>query len=166
MKLDLDRTRHGRSEIPVSGSLKLAWAEDRPEQAKIQGVLVVDNLDSRFLLNGTIEAMGPVCCGRCLEDFELSWDVPVEIMVLRDLDTDEGEGDSLVIRQTTGEVDLTEALRESLILAFPAAAVCRPDCQGICAQCGKDLNTGSCGCAQEEVDPRWAGLDALDHDQD
>lgn len=164
MKLDLDRTRHGRSEIPVSGSLKLDWAEDRPPEAHLEGILVVHNLEGRFLLSGNLQAEGRTTCGRCLEEFDLSWAVPVEIMVLRDVDTDEGEDDSLVIRQTSGEVDLTEALRESLILAFPPAAVCREDCLGLCPQCGCDLNQGHCDCDTAEVDPRWAGLDALDQE--
>lgn len=164
MKLDLERTRHGRSEFPVSGSLKLDWAEDRPGEASVQGVLVVQNLDSRFLLNGTLQARGRATCGRCLEEFELSWDVPVEIMVLRDVESDEGEGDSLVIRQADGEVDLAEALRESLILAFPPATVCRQDCRGICALCGADLNQGTCSCDAADEDPRWAALDAIGPD--
>ena len=84
---------------------------------------------------------------------------PVEIMVLRNVDTDEGEGDSMVLRQASGEVDLTEALRESLVLAYPAATICRDDCKGICSQCGADLNKGACNCEEDDVDPRWAGLD-------
>ena len=166
MKLDLDRTQLGRSELPVSGSLKLAWGEERPETALVQGELVVDNLDKRLLLNGTLKASGTACCGRCLENFELTWDVPVEIMVLRNVDTDEGEGDTLVIQQASGEVDLTEFLRESLVLSYPTATICRTDCLGICSTCGTDLNRGSCQCADDEVDPRWAGLDALDAQDD
>ncbi len=162
MKLDLDRTQHGRSEIEISGNLKLDWADDRPDEARVQGVLVVDNLESRFLLNGTLQAQGQATCGRCLAGFRLEWTVPVEAMVLRNVDTDEGEGDSLVIRQTTGEVDLTDAIRESVILAYPAATICQQECRGFCAQCGTDLNKGSCQCSEEETDPRWAGLDDLD----
>lgn len=162
MKLDLDGVPHGRSEIEISDTLKLDWAEDRPEMASVQGVLTVENFESRVMLSGTLQSAGTASCGRCLEDFEISWAVPVEIMVLCGDDTDEGESETMVIRQTTGVVDLTEALRECLILAYPPVLVCREDCQGICAQCGIDLNKGSCTCAEEDVDPRWAGLDALE----
>lgn len=162
MKLDLDGTQHGRSEIEISGTIELAWAEDRPQEAVAQGVLVVDNFESRVMLHGFLQTVGQASCGRCLEVCDVSWKVPVEIMILCGDDTDEDESDTMVIRQTTGEVDLTESLRECLLLSYPPVNVCREDCQGLCAQCGIDLNKGSCKCAEEEVDPRWAGLDALE----
>jgi len=158
MKLDLDRQEHGRAELPVEGDLALDLGDGRPDRATIRGSLVVDNVESRFLLNGTLEATGRAECSRCLAAFDLRWDVPVELIVLRDVDTDEGEGDSLVIRQRSGEVDLTEALRESAVLAVPLAPVCREDCRGLCPRCGIDRNTGTCDCADEDIDPRWEGL--------
>jgi uncharacterized protein len=39
--------------------------------------------------------------------------------------------------------------------------LCRPDCQGLCVSCGKDLNLGACGCTRETIDPRWEALKAL-----
>ncbi len=158
MKLDLDRQESGRSGLPVEGDLELALGDGRVDHASIRGELVVDNVESRFLVNGVLQAEGRAECGRCLAEFDLRWEVPVEIIVLRDVDTDEGEGDSLVIRQRAGEVDLVDALRESAVLAYPQAAVCRDDCRGLCPQCGIDRNTGTCTCADEDIDPRWAGL--------
>jgi uncharacterized protein len=158
MKLDLDRQEHGRSVLAIEGDLGLGLGEGRPERASLRGELHVDNVESRFLLGGTLTAEGRVECGRCLAGFTLRWEVPVEIIVLRDVDSDEGEGDSLVIRQRTGEVDLTEALRESVVLAIPLAPVCREDCKGLCPRCGIDRNTGTCDCADEDIDPRWEGL--------
>lgn len=158
MKLDLDRQERGRSELPCGGELPLGLADGRPSTAEIRGVIVVDNVESRFLLGGTLTAEGRAECGRCLSEFDLTWDVPVEIMILRDVDSDEGEGDSLVIRQRTGEVDLSEPLHELTVLAFPQAPVCRDDCRGLCPACGIDRNTGTCDCADDDVDPRWDGL--------
>ncbi|MBE0566338.1 MAG: DUF177 domain-containing protein [Krumholzibacteria bacterium] len=158
MKLDLERQEHGRSELPIEGDLDLGLGDGRPERATLRGTILVDNVESRFLLGGILTAAGRAECGRCLGAFDFLWDVPLEIVVLRDVDTDEGEGDSLVIRQATGEVDLTDALRESAVLAFPLAPVCRPDCRGLCPRCGIDRNTGTCDCADEDIDPRWEGL--------
>jgi len=162
MKLDLDRTDIGFSEISISGQLELDWDENRPGQVSLNGDLRVNNLEQRVLLIGKLAAQGQCTCARCLEPFDLVWDVPVEIMVLRDIDTDEGQGDTLILHQNTGEVDLGEALHESLVLAYPAATICRPECKGICPQCGLDLNKETCECQDDDVDPRWAGLDALE----
>ena len=55
-------------------------------------------------------------------------------------------------------LDITEPLRESLLLAEPMQALCKEDCQGLCTVCGADLNDGDCGCDKVSVDPRLAAL--------
>ncbi len=161
MKLDIDRQEWGRSEIEISGSLSLEMGEDRPKSVQLEGFLTVDNLENRFLLNGDLKATGETKCGRCLEAFTFVWDVPVEIMVLRNQDSNEGQDDSLVLHQSRGEVDLSEALIECVVLASPLATVCRDDCKGLCPSCGIDRNKQSCSCKDDDFDPRWAALDNL-----
>ena len=158
MKLDLDRQGAGRTELAIDGSLEIGLPEGRPDRVALHGVLTVDNIESRFLVGGQLSATGRTECGRCLSDFELTWDVPVEITVLRDVHSEEGVDDSMVIHQKTGVVDLTRPLRESVILAFPLTVVCREDCKGLCAQCGADWNETTCECVSDDIDPRWEGL--------
>jgi uncharacterized protein len=158
MMLDLDRTPAGRSRLVVAGELALDVGAGGPQKVTVAGDLEVDNLERRFLVHGQLRATGAAECGRCLAEFTLHYDVPVEIVVLRDENDDEGEGDNLVLHQRAGEVDLSEALRESAVLAVPQAKICDPGCRGLCADCGADLNEGPCGCAAADVDPRWEGL--------
>ncbi|MDZ4257097.1 MAG: DUF177 domain-containing protein [Gemmatimonadales bacterium] len=44
-------------------------------------------------------------------------------------------------------LDLTAAVREELALRVSAFPLCRPDCKGLCAGCGADLNAGPCACS-------------------
>ncbi len=161
MKLDIDTIDHGRSELPIAGNLSLEMGEDRPESASVGGSLTVGNLENRFLLNASLNASGTTQCARCLEEFTFSWKAKVEIMILRNQDSDGGEGDTLVLNHSRGEVDLREALTECLVLAYPISTLCREDCKGICPSCGIDWNQQSCDCKDEDYDPRWAGLDNL-----
>jgi uncharacterized protein len=158
MKLDLDRQAYGRSELPLDGVLELGMTEGRPTSADLVGVLIVQNLDSRVLLSGTLRAEGRTECGRCLKEFSIGWDVPVDLQVLRDVDTDESEGVTLLILQQKGEVDLSDSLRECAVLGYPHAAVCSEECKGMCPECGIDRNQGTCECEDLNVDPRWDGL--------
>jgi len=139
MKLDLDRQEIGRSDLAICGTLKLGLPDGRPSEAQVEGTLVVQNLESRVLLNGSIQAGGLAECGSCLEEFTVRWDVPVEVMILRD-------------------VDLHDSLRECTILAYPQAPLCKPDCKGLCPECGIDRNQATCDCSENEIDPRWEGL--------
>ncbi len=166
MKLDIDRQDFGRTELQISGPLGLDMGEGSPESALLEGVLDVENLESRFLLAGALKATGNAVCGRCLETFSFGWKVPVDIMVLlrqeRSHDPHQEQGKTHVLIQSRGEVDLAPTLTECMVLAFPISTVCREDCQGICSSCGIDKNKQSCSCKDEDFDPRWAALDNLE----
>jgi uncharacterized protein len=60
-----------------------------------------------------------------------------------------------------GMIDLAPLVRELSLLALPIKVLCRPDCQGLCQECGANLNLGDCGCAENEIDPRLAALGSL-----
>jgi len=55
-------------------------------------------------------------------------------------------------------LDLREAIREEVLLDLDRFVLCDPDCRGLCARCGADLNEETCSCDVEEVDPRWEDL--------
>jgi uncharacterized protein len=47
------------------------------------------------------------------------------------------------------QLELAPMLREHVILSAPMQPLCGNDCLGLCAQCGKNLNEGSCQCAPQ-----------------
>ena len=57
-------------------------------------------------------------------------------------------------------LDLTRAVREYALMAEPMKPLCRPDCSGLCADCGANLNLSDCGC-DSPIDPRWGPLLAM-----
>lgn len=59
---------------------------------------------------------------------------------------------------TDDAIDLEPGLIEQFILQLPMKQLCRPQCRGLCPQCGQDLNERDCGCREATVDPRLAGL--------
>lgn len=54
------------------------------------------------------------------------------------------------------QMDVEELLRNEIVINWPMKILCRPDCRGICRQCGQDLNTGTCDCDTFVPDPRMA----------
>ena len=101
-------------------------------------------------------------CRRCLE--------PVSVRVEEELELLFAPGDEYagmengsvrLLPEGVGGLDLVEAIREDLILSQSLLALCRPDCKGLCPQCGINLNENRCECSQEESDPRWDILRAL-----
>lgn len=49
-------------------------------------------------------------------------------------------------------------LRDFALLSIPMKKVCLEDCKGLCFNCGKDLNEGSCDCEGHAIDTRWLPL--------
>jgi len=58
-------------------------------------------------------------------------------------------------------IDLAPLARELSLLSMPTKVLCRPDCLGLCQECGANLNEGDCGCAEAAIDPRLSALQQL-----
>jgi len=78
-----------------------------------------------------------------------------------------GGGDELTspyLDAAGGELELAAWARDALALALPAQLTCRPDCRGLCPQCGARLNDDPEHAHEAPVDSRWAKLSELELD--
>lgn len=99
-----------------------------------------------FRWNGRIQAQVRGVCRRCLAEMVTAVDSSVAAVFTPDPDLADDPGAYLLVDPVT-VVEVTPAVREELLLAAPAFALCREDCAGLCPRCGADLNAGPCGCA-------------------
>ena len=60
-----------------------------------------------------------------------------------------------------GEIDLTAWARDQIGFELPVQILCRPDCAGLCAICGRNLNDEPHVHEDAPTDPRWAALEGL-----
>ncbi len=58
-------------------------------------------------------------------------------------------------------IDVSEVLREQIVLAVPVKRLCDEKCKGMCPRCGVDLNHGNCRCSDENPDSPFALLKQL-----
>jgi len=105
-------------------------------------------VDGMLIVRGSLSAEMKGCCARCTQIFSTT---VTDSGFLRDY-SDLGEVD---------EVDVTEGLREAVILELPHFPLCDEGCKGLCFQCGKDLNAGPCGCSGGDKIGAWEALDNL-----
>ena len=61
-------------------------------------------------------------------------------------------------------LDLEPLLRDAVVLALPFQPLCEDDCPGLCAECGARLADDPDHAHEAAIDPRWAGLAALQQD--
>jgi uncharacterized protein len=145
-----------RLDRPISGvRTALARVTEGPVHAELRAESVVEGI----LMTGTVRAGTVLSCARCLDEFPSQ--VGLELCELFAGPGHESSVEDEAYRVEGKEVDLEPMLRDALTLAMPLHPLCREDCPGLCARCGRRLDVGTCDCFQEETDPRWAELDAL-----
>jgi uncharacterized protein len=118
-----------------------------------------------ILVTGHLQTAVSLPCRRCLTPVivPVALDLEEEFRPSIDLITGQAlpmEGDDEEATRTDVHhiLDLTEVVRQNLLLTVPMSALCSPQCRGLCPDCGANLNEGSCGCQREEGDPRLAAL--------
>lgn len=90
---------------------------------------LITKADQELVVNADIRCPVHMTCARCLDEFD----------------------QSLATRaffsyhvHPTDVVDITDDVRQEIILAYPIIPVCRPDCKGLCPSCGQNLNRATC----------------------
>jgi len=142
-------------------------ADDIEVAAPIDGNIKLSRTGRSVLVRGALNTAIAGYCGRCLKPVISPIDVQIDEEALPSIDIDTGlpvdvtaEPDALRL-DDHHELDLENSVRELISLAEPIAVLCRPDCRGLCPECGADLNEDPAHThGDEEIDPRLAALAA------
>ena len=132
----------------------------------LSGTASLLRTDRGLLVTLRAKAVASVRCSRCLADMEMPLEILFEEEFVPVVDANTGAPIRSALPADTFRIgpdfvlDLHEAVRQYILLSEPAKPLCRPDCRGICPNCGADLNRGACGCATEG-DSRWQTLAGL-----
>ena len=127
------------------------------ENATLKLTLTLTSVSEGVLATGQVSAPVTGECARCLapisyqSDFELS-----QLYYYLKADADQ---DGLFVIDE--QIDIEPAIRDAIVLNLPFRPLCKPDCAGLCVQCGTDLNEDPTHHHDEEIDERWAGLQGL-----
>ena len=107
-------------------------------------------------LTGTLTAEMTCICDRCGDVFDSVKKTELAATIVEE----ESEEYPELFVLDGNEIDLDEILSTCFILDMETKFLCREDCKGLCARCGKNLNLGPCGCGKQ-LDPRFAVLEQL-----
>lgn len=111
---------------------------------KIKAVLANNDI----LVTGSASMSFKCSCANCLSEFELK-------VVNEDIC-------HLYEKTNAYEIDLTEDIREDILINLPYRLLCRKNCKGICFGCGQNLNLKKCSCSeQKNKNLAWEELNRL-----
>ena len=80
-------------------------------------------------LHFAIRCMTRLVCGRCLGAYEVPF--------YKEVDWIQPVGKATV-------VDVTDDLRQEILVEYPMKPLCQEECKGMCAVCGQNLNEAIC----------------------
>lgn len=163
MKLKLRQLQDGRHQFDISLSEP---APDLLDFSPVQGSLTILKSGVTLHVTGCLDYTARQHCSLCLKSFEAPGRAEIDLFFRPQTREDLTGGRELELKPDEldmvlylgQEIDLWPELREALLLSLPVKPVCREDCRGLCAQCGKPMVEDTCGCARKETDPRWEKL--------
>ncbi len=170
MKIDVSELRKvkGRSEkflgMLPDHSLDVLGQKSTFRSLKVDGEAT--NTGEGIFVRGNVTGYVDFACSLCLKEFSVSLNVPLEENYHREGEEIPQDEEEPVRVYREDEIDITDLIKEGLLLALPMKPICKPDCKGLCSYCGCDLNTQQCNCKEEEIDPRLAVLGSLLQDLD
>ena len=135
--------------------------------------LVVDarliSLEDGVLARGRADVHVHGECVRCLRDLDEERTVTFDELyylpeAARAAEDGEDVDDVLLVGEDS--LDLEPALRDALVPTLPFQPLCRPDCAGLCPECGRRVDNLPADHRHDHPDPRWSALAALLPDRD
>lgn len=130
---------------------RIANPWDSQEQLLVQGTVHMLRTPRGLLVTASLSTTKEEECSRCLEHYRQALTPEIEdefiplVGVINGAPLALPEPDTFII-SFEHVLDLTEAVRQAILLARPMKPLCREQCAGLCPQCGYNWNLGQCGC--------------------
>lgn len=125
----------------------------------IDADLRLESVVEGVLVSGTASAVADGECARCLREVSLDLDVDLrELYAYPGSATAETTDEDELPRVQDDLIDIEPLIRDEITLALPLVPLCRPDCAGLCVECGERLDDLEQGHAHAIMDARWAAL--------
>ncbi len=166
MKVDLRSITPDGSDLSfseISDDLELvAEGFNFPEPVEV--TLSAAKSGDEIVFQGRISTMVEMECARCLDIFEMDINSRIQFVVqLLDINQPQAaeDDDFIILPRTTAEYDISQRIRESILLELPLKPLCSEDCRGLCPMCGVNLNETECECTPDKNDERWDPLKQL-----
>jgi uncharacterized protein len=117
-----------------------------------------------YLLRADITGQLETPCARCLEPASVTMRTPLVVTYVpfeetgNDDETEDDDPDVVVF--SGGDIDLSDAVRDEIVLALPMNPLCTESCRGLCPVCGGNRNQVACTCEIDRAAPatRMAAL--------
>lgn len=130
-----------------------------PYTGNYETEVILSKFDDQLILDAQTSINANLVCDRCNKSFRRKISSNYKMVyLLRITEYNDSSTDVCYLHPVTDSIEISTDVRDFALLAIPMKKLCKNDCRGLCASCGKDLNEGHCDCKREKVDARWQPL--------
>jgi len=170
MKIPVERITDAPQHFSFEGNTRW-WTDNMPAQKGLSSErdrpfaieCDVHFMGEDLFIAGILEGAMEFECGRCLARYRHGLREPFRLILESAGDRIPSEPEAVAALSRDGiclgdeiesgwyrgsDVDLSHYFLEVVALALPVVPLCRESCEGLCSNCGADLNTDRCGCVQ------------------
>jgi uncharacterized protein len=149
-----------------SYALQLPPSEELVTEGPVAVSLEVRNIGKALLVYGKFSGRVRLACARCLRDVitDVAGNIDEQFSLPGITDPDlelidqEEPQEAAFSKQI---LNVSELIRQELLISLPLRVLCQEDCKGLCPTCGQDLNEKQCDCPPEMGHPAWETLREL-----
>lgn len=122
--------------------------------------VTVEKSGTQIFLAATVSVNGLFECDRCLTPFSSPLRSSYRMYYVTEGGADRQiePSELQIVPPGFSVIDLSEDVRQTVLLSVPLKLLCTENCKGLCPHCGRNLNSGTCTCTQNAVDTRWEQL--------
>jgi uncharacterized protein len=158
MKIRISGLDNGTYTYDFEGKIDDTDLEE-PFYDKYRTEVVLTKFDDQMILEASTISDARFTCDRCGVDYQRNVESKYKMVYMfTNVVDSKQEADITYLSHDTININITDDIRDYLILAVPMKKLCKEDCKGLCYKCGTDLNKGSCNCTKDETDDRWNKL--------
>ena len=145
--------------LPPGTSREFSFSDPLPEAAEelgliapVEGRASLLRTSRGIVVSARYRTMVEQPCARCVDpsrveiegDFGEEYQPKVDVLTGHIL-PEQPESAELAIDEHH-ILDMTEVVRQDILTRLPLRPLCRPDCPGLCSECGRELQDDGCAC--------------------
>lgn len=143
MLIDISKIKSSTGDtLVIDTALDISELDPAFSDVKVEGK--IKNIAGVLTIKATVYGTYTSVCDRCMDNATLKLEAKLDTI----FDLNEAKDDSLTLEN--GKIDLVRTAYDALSLEIPMVILCKEDCNGICPNCGANLNIEECSCSEDE----------------
>lgn len=115
----------------------------------------LSNNEGMLVLEGKLRFSYKIKCDRCLKQQTDTKVINIKVPLANDSYDDV----NCVYFYSGNYVEINDIIKDEILLNIPLKFLCTQNCQGICPDCGMNMDTCKCMSSNKNIDPRLRALE-------